>query len=52
MLCINGLVTVLVLQLMGDIGRQRHLAQLVQNLLKNTLVGETESDGFPPLPRQ
>ena len=40
MLCINGLVTVLVLQLMSDIGRQGHLAQFVQNLLENALVGK------------
>ena len=37
---IDGLVTVLVLQLVCNIRRQWHLAQLVQDLLKNTRVME------------
>ena len=37
---INRLIAVLILQTVGDVWRQRHLAELVENLLENTLVGE------------
>ena len=40
MLRIDGLIPVLVLELMGNVRRQGHLAQLIQNFLKNTVVGE------------
>ena len=40
MLCIDGLITVLILQHMGNVGGQRHLAQLIQHFLKNALVFE------------
>ena len=36
--CIYGLVTVLVLQFMGNIRRQRHLSKLIQYLLKNSFI--------------
>ena len=42
MLGINRLIAVLILQLMGDVGRKGHLAQLVQNLLENTLIMELD----------
>jgi len=35
---INRLITVLVLELMGDIRWQRHLSQLIKNLLKDSLI--------------
>lgn len=38
MLCIHGLVTILVLQLVGDVRRKRHLSKLIQNLFKNSFV--------------
>jgi len=34
LLGVNGLVLALVLQLFGDVGRQRHLAELVQLLIQ------------------
>ena len=39
-LCVDCLVAVLVLQLVSDIGRQGHLSQLVQYLLKDAVVGK------------
>ena len=39
---IYGLITVLVFQFMGDIRRQRHLAQLIQDLLKDSLIVELD----------
>ena len=42
MLRVDGLVAVLVLQLMGNIGRQRHLSQLIQDLLKDSLIGKLD----------
>ena len=42
MFCIHGLVTVLVLQLMGNIRRKRHLSKLVQNLFKDSFVFEMD----------
>ena len=41
-LCINGLVTVLVLQLVGDVRRKRHLSKLIQNLLKDSFIMELD----------
>ena len=40
MLCIDRLITVLILQLMCDIRRQRHLAQLIQDLFKDSFISE------------
>ena len=40
MLCVNGLIAGLVLKLVSDIRRKRHLAQPVENLLENPLVGK------------
>ena len=37
---VNGLIPLSVFQFMGDIGRQGHLSQTVQNLLKNSFIGE------------
>ena len=36
--CIYRLVAVLILELMGNVGRQRHLPQPVQHFLKNPLI--------------
>lgn len=41
-LCIHRLVTVFVLQLVCDVRRQRHLSELIQNLLKNPFVMELD----------
>ena len=41
-LCIHRLVAVLVLQLVCDVRRQRHLSELIQNLLKNPFVMELD----------
>ena len=41
-LCINSLVAILILLFMSDIWRQRHLSQLVQNLLKNAFIMELD----------
>lgn len=41
-LCLNGLITVFILKLMGNVGRQRHLTKLIQNLLKNTVIGKLD----------
>ena len=41
-LCIHRLVAVLVLQLVCDVRRQRHLSELIQNLLKNSFVMELD----------
>ena len=38
---INGLITILILQLMGYVRRQGHLSQLVQHFFKNTLIFKT-----------
>ena len=38
--CINRLIAVLILQVMGDIRRQRHLAKAVKHFLENTLIME------------
>ena len=40
MLCVNGLIAGLVLKLVSDIRRKRHLAQPVENLLEDPLVGK------------
>ena len=40
MLGIHRLIPVLILQLVSDIRRQRHLPQLVQNFLENAFVGK------------
>ena len=41
-LCVHGLVAVPVLQRMSDIGRQRHLSQTVQYLLKYAVILEAD----------
>ena len=41
-LCIHRLVAVFVLQLVCDVRRQRHLSELIQNLLKNPFVMELD----------
>ena len=38
MLCIHGLITLLVLQFMGNIRRKGHLPQLIQDFFKYTLI--------------
>ncbi len=38
--CIYRLIPVLVLKLMGNIGRQRHLSQPIQNRFKNSLISK------------
>ena len=40
--CIHRLVAVFVLQLVCDVRRQRHLSELIQNLLKNPFVMELD----------
>ena len=40
MFCINGLISVFILQFMGDIRRQGHFPQFVQNVFKYTFIFE------------
>ena len=40
MLCINGLVTVLILQTVCDIRWKRHLTQFIEYFFKNTVISE------------
>ncbi|MPM92865.1 hypothetical protein SDC9_140001 [bioreactor metagenome] len=42
---IDRLITVLVLQTFGDIGRQRHLSRAIQHFFKNTFIKKL--DRFP-----
>ena len=35
---VNRLITILILKLMADIGRQRHFPKLIENFFKNTIV--------------
>ena len=41
-LCIYSLITVLILQLVGNIRRQRHFSQLIQDLFENPLIMELD----------
>ena len=41
-LCINGLVTILILQLMCNIWWKRHLSELVQNFFEDSLIMELD----------
>ena len=39
---IDRLIPILILQLVRDVGRQRHLPQFIQDLLKNPFIGELD----------
>lgn len=42
MLCIDGLIAVFVLQLMGNVGGKGHLAELIEDFLKNSFIGKLD----------
>ena len=45
---LDGLVSVLILKLMRDIGRERHFSQLVQDLFEDPLIFEFDK-AVPPV---
>ena len=41
-LCIHGIVVGAILERVGDVGRERHLPELVQNLLEDAIIAEPD----------
>ena len=41
-LCIHGIVIGAILERVGDVGRERHLPELVQNLLEDAIIAEAD----------